>query len=234
METRRNFVKQSALSAGYTATALGYAANETINIGCIGTGGRCRELMRALQRIAGVKIVAVADIWDGTSPKAASSRPIAFATKEYRELLRRKDIDAVIIGSPNHWHARMTADACAAGKDVYVEKPLTHTIAEGRAVLEAQNRYKRIVQVGTQQRSMPHLIKAREIVQLGPARRRQQGPHDLEPQRQHAAPPHPSTLIRSPSCGRSSSATLQSRTSTSTASATGDGSGISAAVLSAT
>src|SRR5262249_40252757 len=79
----------------------------------------------------------------------------------------RKDIDAVVIGTPDHWHVRMTVDACAAGKDVYVEKPLTHDLAEGKEVIEAQNRHQRIVQVGTQQRSMPHISKAGELLRQG-------------------------------------------------------------------
>ena len=134
----------------------------------IGTGGRARVLMKALDSVPRTRIAGFADVWDGALAEAAKIAPSdAFRTKEYRELLSRKDIDAVIIGSPDHWHVRMAADACAAGKDVYVEKPLTHTLAEGRSIVEAQNRYKRIVQVGTQQRSMPHLIKAREIVRSG-------------------------------------------------------------------
>ena len=88
-------------------------------------------------------------------------------TKDHHELLARKDVDAVIIGSPDHWHVPLTIDACAAGKDVYVEKPLTHDLAEGAAVIDAQNQHKRIVQVGTQQRSMPHFQKAYEIVKSG-------------------------------------------------------------------
>ena len=162
--TRRDF----AIAAGYAATSLGYAANETLNIGCIGTGGRCRELMRALQRINGVRITAVADVWDvhlAEGRKLADAK--AFATKDYTELLRRKDVDAVVIGAPDHWHTPMTIEACAAGKDVYVEKPLTHDMKEGSAVVAAQNNGQRIVQVGTQQRSMPHLQKAREIVRSG-------------------------------------------------------------------
>ena len=165
---RRQFLRDAALAAGYTASAFGFPANETIQIGCIGTGGRCRELMRALGRINGVRITAVADIWDvNLSEGQKLAAPGAFATKDYTEILRRKDVDAVVIGAPDHWHARMTIDACAAGKDVYVEKPLTHEIAEGPKVVEAQNRHKRIVQVGMQQRSMPHLQKAFEIVRSG-------------------------------------------------------------------
>lgn len=165
--SRRAFFERSAL-AGYAATALGYPANETINVGCIGTGGRCRELMRAIQRIPGTRITAVADIWDvNLDAGRMLADEKAFTTKDYTELLRRGDVDAVVIGAPDHWHARMTIDACIAGKDVYVEKPMTHDIAEGPKVVAAQNTHKRVVQVGTQQRSMPHLEKAREIVKSG-------------------------------------------------------------------
>src|SRR4051812_38272315 len=158
----------AAAAAGHTATAKGFAANETITVGCIGTGGRCRRLMQSLATIPGVKIAAVCDIWDfhlAEGKKLAEAN--AFSTKDYRALLDRKDIDAVVIGTPDHWHVPITVDACAAGKDVYVEKPLTHDFAEGARVIEAQNQSSRIVQVGTQQRSMPHLQKAYEIVKSG-------------------------------------------------------------------
>lgn len=162
--SRRGFVA----AAGYTATSLGYPANETIRIGCIGTGGRCRELMRALNRINGVRITAVADVWDTNLAEGkALADAKAFVTKDYQELLRRSDVDAVVIGAPDHWHAPMTIEACAAGKNVYVEKPMTHEIAEGPKVIAAQKGGKRIVQVGMQQRSMPHLQKAAQLVQSG-------------------------------------------------------------------
>lgn len=172
--TRRQFLETlgagaaGLLTAGYAATAKGYAANETLNIGCIGTGGRCRHLMKSLAKIPGVRIAAVCDIWDvhlEAGKQLADQR--AATTKDYHELLARKDIDAVLIGSPDHWHVPMTIDACAAGKDVYVEKPLTHNVAEGQSVIDAQNKHQRIVQVGTQQRSMPHLQKGYEIVKSG-------------------------------------------------------------------
>src|SRR5262245_3939817 len=156
------------VTAGYTATAQGFAANETITVGCIGTGGRCRRLMQSLATIPGVRIAAVCDIWDYHLEEGRKlAQPNALATKDYRELLNRKDIDAVLIGTPDHWHVPITVDACAAGKDVYVEKPLTHDLSEGPRVIEAQNKYRRIVQVGTQQRSMPHLQKAYEIIKSG-------------------------------------------------------------------
>lgn len=165
--TRRSFVLGTAAAIAQ-GTLRAAAANDTLNIGCIGTGGRCRHLMGALVKVPNVRIAAVCDIYE---PNLEMSRkladPKALAFKNYRELLDRKDIDAVLIASPDHWHVPMTVDACAAGKDVYVEKPFTHDLAEGQSGIDAQNKYRRIVQVGTQQRSMPHLHKARELIQAG-------------------------------------------------------------------
>jgi predicted dehydrogenase len=169
--SRRSFLKSSAATTGAAlavpaANALG--ANERINVGCIGTGGRCQMLMRALARVPNVRIAAVCDIY---GPNLDAGRrladPQAFATREYHELLGRKDIHAVLIASPDHWHVPMMVDACAAGKDVYVEKPLTHKPGEGTAVIEAQNRHRRIVQVGQQQRSMPHFQDVSEMIRAG-------------------------------------------------------------------
>jgi predicted dehydrogenase len=160
-----------AAAAGTLATlesARGYPANEMLNVGCLGTGGRCQSLMRSLAHIPGVRIAAVCDIYDAhldQARKLADSQ--AVASKHYREILDRKDIDAVLIGSPDHWHVPMSIDAVTAGKDVYVEKPLTHDVAEGAAIIEAQNRSRKIVQVGMQQRSMPHIQKARELMKNG-------------------------------------------------------------------
>jgi predicted dehydrogenase len=174
MFDRRDFLKSSAaataasLTAGFSATARGYFANETINVACIGTGGRCRKLMESLVKIPGVKIAAVCDAWDVHLDMARKmADPQAATSKDYRAILDRKDIDAVLIGAPDHWHVPMTVDACNAGKDVYVEKPLTHDLAEGRAVIDAEARNKAIVQVGMQQRSMPHLQKAKELIDAG-------------------------------------------------------------------
>ena len=149
-------------------SARGFAANDTINVGCIGTGGRCRTLMKSLAQIPGVRIAAVCDVYDPHLDQARKlADPGAVASTRYREILDRNDIDAVVIGTPDHWHVPMTVDACDAGKDVYVEKPLTHDPAEGPEVIAAQDRNKRIVQVGTQQRSMPQFEKARELLDHG-------------------------------------------------------------------
>ncbi|UCD27779.1 MAG: Gfo/Idh/MocA family oxidoreductase [Planctomycetota bacterium] len=151
-----------------SSRAWGYTQNERLNVGAIGTGGRFRHLMKAFQKIPGVRLTAVCDVWDKHLEMAREiAGPRALATRDYHELLEQKDIDAVIIASPDHWHVPMTVDACAANKDVYVEKPLTHNLAEGRMVIDAKNKYKRIVQVGMQQRSMPHIQKAYEIVKSG-------------------------------------------------------------------
>jgi predicted dehydrogenase len=124
--------------------------------------------MNSLVHVPGVRLAAVCDIWDFSLAEAKKiATENAISTRDYRELLDRKDINAVLIGSPDHWHVPMTVDACDAGKDVYVEKPLTHALKEGTAVIEAQNKNNRIVQVGTQQRSMPHIQKAYELLKAG-------------------------------------------------------------------
>jgi predicted dehydrogenase len=168
---RRDFLRAAgAITAAAVAGTTGqaFAANDTLNIACIGTGGRCRHLMQSLVKIPGVRIAAVCDVWDVALAEARKlADPKAVVSKNYKEILGRKDIDAVLIGSPDHWHVPMTVDACAAGKDVYIEKPLTHEMSEGPAVLEAQRKSDRIVQVGTQQRSMPHIAQARDRVKEG-------------------------------------------------------------------
>jgi predicted dehydrogenase len=169
---RRSFLGTSAAAVGSALLAApgvrAFGANERLNVGCIGSGGRSKALLPALAKIPHVRIAAVCDIYDvNLEAGQKMADPKAFRTKYYKAVLDRKDIDAVLIATPDHWHVPMTVEACAAGKDVYVEKPLTHDLTEGQAVIEAQNRYRRIVQVGMQQRSMPHFQKAREIVRSG-------------------------------------------------------------------
>ncbi|MBI3683057.1 MAG: Gfo/Idh/MocA family oxidoreductase [Acidobacteria bacterium] len=166
MWNRRQAMTFAALNAASAQRVLG--ANETIGVGCIGAGGRAQVLMKQFERIRGTRITAVCDVWEQNLDRARQiAGPAAFASKDYREVLARKDVDAVLIGAPDHQHAPLTIAACNAGKDVYVEKPLTHEMSEGPAVIEAQNRNQRIVQVGTQQRSMPHMQKGKEIVESG-------------------------------------------------------------------
>jgi predicted dehydrogenase len=167
--SRRSFLKTSAGLAAFGVPAVNaLGANETLNVGAIGTGGRCQALLRSLAQVPNVRIAAICDIWDVHLDHGRKlADPKAFATKHYQDLLARKDIDAVVIGTPDHWHVPLTIAACEAGKDVYVEKPLTHNREEGRAVLDAQRKTDRIVQVGTQQRSMPQFHKANELIRAG-------------------------------------------------------------------
>jgi len=171
LPTRRSFILAAGTAAASViagSVATGFPANETLNVGVIGTGGRARHLMKSFPKLDKVRIAGVCDVWDVALAEGKKlADPQAFATKEYRELLDRKDIHAVLIGSPDHWHVPLTVAACLAGKDVYVEKPLTHDLSEAKAVLEAQAASKAIVQVGAQQRSMPHIAKARELVRAG-------------------------------------------------------------------
>src|SRR5258708_1052082 len=159
--------RRQILLSALSATRV-RGANEIIGIGCIGTGGRAQALMRNIERIPRARIAAVCDVWRENLDKARQiAGPAAFSTPDYRDLLARKDVDVVLIAAPDHQHVPPTVAACGAGKDVYVEKPLTHDLPEGPIVLEAQRKSGRVVQVGMQQRSMPHIRKARELVLAG-------------------------------------------------------------------
>jgi predicted dehydrogenase len=165
--TRRRFLKSAGAATALTLPAASrvLGANERLNIGLIGTGGRCRHLMQALAKVPNTRMAALCDVYEPHIELARKlADPQARAYRDHRELLASKDIDAVLIASPDHWHVPMTIDAIAAGKDVYVEKPLTHKLEEGRRILEAQARHKRVVQVGTQQRSMTHIVRAYELI----------------------------------------------------------------------
>ena len=151
---RRDFIKSSlALGAGVAvAPSIGVlGANERINMALIGAGGRGRGLFNQFNGMDNVSVTAVSD------PDISLMNRVDAEVRhqDYRKILEMDDIDAVIIASPNHWHAASTVQACQAGKHVYVEKPLTHCIWEGGKMVEAARKYDRIVQSGTQQRSCP-------------------------------------------------------------------------------
>lgn len=172
--SRRKFLAASAAGATATsalalpASAQPVGANERINIGLIGTGGRCRALMGALAKVPNTRMMALCDVYEPNLELAQKlAEPRAFTTRDYHALLERKDVHAVLIASPDHWHTPMAIDAMAAGKDVYVEKPLTHKMREGAEITVALAKHRKIVQIGTQQRSMPHIIRARELIQGG-------------------------------------------------------------------
>ncbi|MBI3697905.1 MAG: Gfo/Idh/MocA family oxidoreductase [Acidobacteria bacterium] len=159
---RRDFV----VSATALSMARVFGANDRIRIGLIGTGGRCMYLAGILKNQPGAQIVAACDVYEPRRLDAAQKMgadPVA----DYREVLDRKDVDAVVIGAPDHWHTPMTLDAVAAGKDVYVEKPVTHDLSEGDKLIAGVEKSGRIVATGTQQRSWDHYLLAKQIVESG-------------------------------------------------------------------
>lgn len=164
MASRRTFLLTSAtLAASTTARA---SALERIRIACIGTGGRCRHLMKSLVPMKNVEIVALGDTWDVSLAEAKKLAPKAETFKDFRKAIEAKGVDAVLIGSPDHWHVPMMLEALKADRHVYVEKPLTHKAGEADAAREAvRSRPKLKVQVGMQQRSMTHLLEAKKLVE---------------------------------------------------------------------
>ncbi len=171
--TRRDFLKTAAAAAPYviTSSALGGAgqppASERIALGFIGVGGRGRGIMGGFLRGDAVGLAAC-DVWRGRRERAAARcGKGAKAYNDYRELLARDDIDAVVIASTEHWHVLHAVAAARAGKDVFCEKPLGLTYVEGRVLAETMKRYGRIFQYGTQQRSSGHFRFACELVRNG-------------------------------------------------------------------
>lgn len=172
--SRRDFHKSAAFSFASLAMPAGpqaqsvVGANERISIGLIGAGGMGQVDLRDFLHTGQVNCVAIADPYEPNLDAAVTlTNGVAKRYKDFRELLDRKDIDAVIIATPDHWHAIPMLMACEAGKDVYVEKPLSHTLLEGRRMADTAARTGRVVQVGTQQRSGEHFQKAVELVQSG-------------------------------------------------------------------
>lgn len=188
---RKDFITSSAILAGgslagltlYSCNSGGQSKkgmrvpgpNDTINLGLIGLGMRARQLINEFVSIQGVRIIAVCDIDDKRIELASSilnglygeGEKACTTYKDFRELLNRKDIDGVIVATPDHWHAIITVMAIKKGKDVYCEKPVTHTIFEGQEVVKAAKKYGRIVQVGSQQRSDPGFREAVNYVRNG-------------------------------------------------------------------
>jgi predicted dehydrogenase len=138
-------------------------ANDRIRLGIVGSGQRGQYLMKSANEVGNIEWVAAADIWDLRRDEAEQVAGTKIAKYgDYRRLLERKDIDGVIVGTFDHMHAQVTVDACRAGKDVFVEKPMTSLPRQGPEVVRAARETKRIVQVGVQQRSTPHFIEAKK------------------------------------------------------------------------
>jgi len=168
--TRRTFTRTLALASATTALssprALG--ANDRVRLGFIGLGNRGDQVLDAFLAHPDAEVVALCDLSQAYldfAAKKAGGTPRQY--KDYRRLLELKDVDAVVISTPDHWHALQTIHACEAGKDVYVEKPLSLCVTEGRRMVEAVQRHKRVCQVGIHRRSMPLCREAAELVRGG-------------------------------------------------------------------
>jgi predicted dehydrogenase len=180
--TRRDFVR---LGAG--SVAAGIAANnvevlepkilaasptpppsDTVRFGIIGTGTQGCDLLRASRSVPGIECVAAADLYDTRHVSAQQVLKKSIdTTRDYRRLLDRTDIDAVIVATPDHWHRRLVVEAAQAGKDAYCEKPMSHTLADGFAMIDAVQKNKRILQIGSQRVSSVLYAKAKEIWDSG-------------------------------------------------------------------
>jgi len=179
--TRRRFLKSSiSTAAGSYLVLSSYpgilpsvrGANDEIRVAVAGIRSRGGAHIKQFQEIEGVNVVALCDPdskilgnWVKQFKDKYGSSVTGYA--DVRELLDRKDIDALVIAAPNHWHSLMTVYACQAGKHVYVEKPVSHSITEGRKMVNAARKYNRIVQAGTQQRSCPAVIEAAADIKAG-------------------------------------------------------------------
>lgn len=168
--TRRDFMKTAAVGAGALAlspTAKVLGANDQIRVGFVSLGGRAGGLLNSFKRVNGVKIAGICDVDSEKLGKVAQKHPDAFATTDCRKLLERKDIDAIVSATPNHWHALLTIWACQAGKHVYIEKPVSHTVYESRQMTKAARKYGRIVSSGFQNRSCGGLTPFFETLHNG-------------------------------------------------------------------
>ena len=172
---RRHFLQQSAalglgLSAGLNSRA--WAANDKISVACIGVRGRGNSVMNSFVAEPDCQVTHICDVREGVRRQrgAELKQKTGYMPKlvnDYRSLLNDKTIDVFMVATPDHWHAMLTIDGCLADKDVYVEKPASHNILEGKTAVAAARKKGRMVQMGTQIRSAPFLREARDYVKSG-------------------------------------------------------------------
>lgn len=166
--TRRGFARASAAALAAASYSRVLGANDRVRLGFIGVGNRGSNLLRRTKEYGDQQITAVCDLLDpllDRAVEAAGTNPARY--KDFRRLLDSDNVDAVVIATPDHWHALMMIAACRAGKDVYVEKPLSLTVVEGRKMVEVAEETGRVVQVGIHRRSVPFCAEATEIVRRG-------------------------------------------------------------------
>lgn len=177
--SRRDFIRTGALGTGafittrtinldpypFEAPAGGRQTSDRIKFGIIGVGMQGAGLLGSAISLPNTECVAAADLYDArhTLAKEITGNPNLYTTRNYKELLDRKDISAIIAAVPDHWHRRLVVEACNAGKDVYIEKPMSHKIEDGFAMVDAATKNNRIVQVGSQRVSSALCAKAREM-----------------------------------------------------------------------
>src|SRR5580658_6682827 len=170
---RRQFLYTSATGLALSATGYtpAYASGKPRRVGVIGPGWYGKADLFRLIQVAPVEVVSLCDVDKQMLARAADmvatrqksgKKPRTFG--DYREMLREKDLDIVLVATPDHWHALAMIAAVKSGADVYVQKPISTDIVEAQAMLAAARKYKRVVQVGMQRRSTPHLIEARENI----------------------------------------------------------------------
>ncbi len=188
---RRSFLATSAVAgAALSLPASSYArvlrANEDLRVGFLGVGGRCQQhidvILQMQKEKKGVVPVAVCDVWDGDpelgNKKGRGLYPSAkrcgidvadkqHVSKDYEVILKQKDVDIIVIATPDHWHGKMAIDAMEAGKDVYMEKPMTRTIGEAIAVVDTAVKHNRVVTVGVQSMADPTWLAANEYIRSG-------------------------------------------------------------------
>ena len=164
--------RRTFILAGGGMFAASAAPSDQVVLGVIGSGSRGTFVMTVFQKDAAVRVGAICDVYEpnleralSTAAKAPDTHPRQY--RNYKELLADKNVQAVLIATPEHWHAQMVLDALAAGKDVYVEKPLCHTPEEGVQLVEAEKKSKNIIQVGMQRRSYDLYLEGRDIVKSG-------------------------------------------------------------------
>ncbi|MDQ6679069.1 MAG: Gfo/Idh/MocA family oxidoreductase [Acidobacteriota bacterium] len=170
--SRRHFIEASGLALGQAALAQSpprrISANDRIQLGCIGFGIMGQGDVKTAVAIPGVELVAVADVYDGRLTLARERYgDRVFTTRDHRELLARPNVDAVIVATPDHWHARIASDAMLAGKDVYCQKPMVKKVEDGHLVIDTQKKTDRILQVGSQRVSSILYAKAKELIKSG-------------------------------------------------------------------
>lgn len=172
--SRRHFIRTASAAgilyrlSGPKPVLQAAGPNDQIGLGFIGVGIRGSYHLTTFQKTPGVRAIIAADCYDGHLAWAKEATGGAIeTTRVYQEVLERKDVDAVVISTPDHWHARMVLDALAAGKHVYIEKPMTYSIPEGKQIIEAVKKSGRLLMVGSQGKTSTLTAKAREVIKSG-------------------------------------------------------------------